>query len=93
MVVVKIRIRRPSRFGIQAICIMSIWGVPDLSTRPRALRALGTRDKSDTPQIDMIQIELVLLAQLVEYRPKMYQSIISKHGQLNTNPHKTLNLI
>ena len=59
MVAVKIRIRRPSRFGIQAICIMSIWGVPDLSTRPRALRALGTRDKSDTPRIDMIQIERV----------------------------------
>ena len=34
-----------------------IWGVPDLTTRPRALRALGTRDKSDTPRIDMIQIE------------------------------------
>ena len=59
MVAVKIRIRRPSRFGIQAICIMSTWGVPDLSTRPRALRALGTRDKSDTPQVDMIQIELI----------------------------------
>ena len=60
MVAVKIRIRRPSRFGIQAICIMSIWGVLDLSTRPRALRALGTRDKSDTPQVDMIQIEHIL---------------------------------
>ena len=36
---------------------MSTWGVPDLSTRPRALRALGTRDKSDTPQVDIIQIE------------------------------------
>ena len=61
MVAVKIRIRRPSRFGIQAICIMSIWGVPDLSTRPRALRALGTRDKSDTPRIDMIQIERIII--------------------------------
>ena len=37
---------------------MSIWDVPDLSTRPWALRTLGTRDKSDTPQVDMIQIEL-----------------------------------
>ena len=55
MVAVKIRIRRPSRFGIQAICIMSIWGVPDLSTRPRALRALGSRDKSDTPRIERLQ--------------------------------------
>ena len=35
MVAEKIRIRRPSRFGIQAICIMSIRDVlSDLPTHP-----------------------------------------------------------
>ena len=34
-------------------------GVSNLSTHPRALRALRTRDKSDTPLIDVIQIERI----------------------------------
>ena len=42
-----------------SICIMSTWGVSDLSRVPRARSARGRVDKSGTPQIDMIQMACI----------------------------------
>ena len=50
---IQIRIRKPIRKRIQAICIMSTY----LGVYPICRVSQGRVNKSDTPQIDVIQIE------------------------------------